>query len=332
MKRILLVKTSSLGDVIHNLPALTDIHAHFPDAHVDWVVEAAFAEIPKLHPHVNQIFTVAFRRWRKQIWCAKTWQEIAQAQKLIQAQSYDAIIDTQGLLKSALIAKQANGERHGYDKHSIREPLASRFYHQTHAISYQQHAVTRNRALVAMSLGYAPPTNAPDYGIQEHVLFAKNSLKNASGNRMDIGLQGSYIVGLHGTSRDSKLWPVDHWIALGRELANQQYELVLPWASEAEFSRANTISQSLSNALVLPKSSISALAGIIADAKAAIGVDTGLSHLAAALNIPTVAIYTDTQPALTGVMAGAEAKAINLGGIAQTPSVETVLEALHQVL
>lgn len=332
MKRILLVKTSSLGDVIHNLPALTDIHAHFPDAQVDWVVEAAFAEIPKLHPHVNQVFTVALRKWRKQLWCAKTWQEIAQARQLIQTQSYDAIIDTQGLLKSALIAQQANGERHGYDRHSIREPLASHFYHQTHAISYQQHAVTRNRALVAMSLDYAPPNDAPDYGIQTPDFLAKNTQNNAAGNRMDIGLQGSYVVGLHGTSRDSKLWPVDHWVALGKQLATKHCQLVLPWASVAEFSRATAIAAQLSNGVVLPKSTITELAGIIARAKAAVGVDTGLSHLAAALNIPTVAIYTDTNPALTGVLAGAHAKAINLGGIAQTPSVDSVLAALQTVL
>lgn len=333
MQRILLIKTSSLGDVIHNLPVVNDVHAHFPKAQIDWVVEESFADIPRLHPQVNQVFTVALRRWKKHIFSLKTWHEISAFKKLIQQNQYDAIIDTQGLLKSAFITRYANGVKHGYDKSSIREPIASWFYDKTYNISYQQHAVTRNRALCAMSLGYANPTNAPDYGIS-----AKNG---TPASRKAVGLstsdsQGlelnSYVIALHGTSRDSKLWSIENWVDLGRELAKQNLNLALPWASDAELARSNHIAQQLTNATVLPKLSIAQIAIIIANAKAAIGVDTGLSHLAAALNIPTIAIYTDTNPALTGVMAGARAKAINLGGIAQTPSVDDALQALYKFL
>ena len=318
MQRILLIKTSSLGDVIHNLPVVNDIHTHFPNAEIDWVVEESFADIPRLHPQVNQVFTVAMRRWKKYIFSQKTWHEITKFKKLIQQNQYNAIIDTQGLLKSALITRCANGVKHGYDKSSIRESLASYFYDKTYNISYQQHAVTRNRALVALSLGFAAPTNAPDYGI--------------SAPKCELTLPEKYIVALHSTSRNSKLWPTQYWADLGKQLAQQNLSLVLPWASDKEHLRAQAIAKEVQGSIVLPQLNIRELSGVIANATAAIGVDTGLSHLATALNRPVVAIYTDTMPVLTGVMAGAHTKAINLGGIAQTPSVHDVLQALKKVV
>jgi len=323
MQRILLVKTSSLGDVIHNLPVVNDILQHFPNAQIDWVVEESFSDIPRLHPAVKTIYPVAFRRWRKTMLSHKTWTEIGIFKDTIKSNQHDAVIDTQGLLKSALIAYCAKGVKHGYDKNSIREPLASRLYDKTYAISYQQHAVARNRALVAQSLGYPTPSSTPDYGINEK--------KDSSDSRMDIGLQSIYIMALHGTSRDSKLWPVSHWVALGKTLAEKDLQLVLPWANDAELLRANEIANNLGNAKVLPKLSIGDLARVIAQAKGAVGVDTGLSHLAVALSIPTVAIYTDTDPELTGVIAGAISEAVNLGRIGQTPNVEEVTSALMRL-
>jgi heptosyltransferase-1 len=314
MKRILLIKTSSLGDVIHNCPVIHDIRNHFADAQIDWVVEESFADIARMHAGVSQVFTVAMRRWRKQLFSKKTWQEISQFKNQIKLNQYDTIIDTQGLVKSALIAKLANGIKHGYDKNSIREPLASRFYDVTHTCSYQQHAVTRNRTLAALSLGYTVPTNAPDYGLSTSTVAVK--------------LPKPYVIGLHGTSKDSKLWPTQHWINLGKSLAEQSLHLVLPWASTEEESRANVIKAALTNAIVLPKCTIAQLGVIISQAQAAVGVDTGLSHLAAALSVPTAAIYTDTNPALTGVMAGAHQPAVNLGGIGQVPSVDEVMNTL----
>lgn len=320
MKKILIIKTSSLGDVIHNLPVVNDVLRHHPEARIDWLVEASFADIPRLHPKVNQVFTVAVRRWRKQIFKRDTWAQMQQFKQQLAAQQYDLVIDTQGLLKSALMSYFANGVKHGYDRHSIREPLASYFYNHTHAISYQQHAVTRNRSLVALSCGYAIPTDAPDYGLSAQPLIQASAIDLPS---------TAFIVALHGTSRDSKLWPEAHWIALGQRLAADGLHMLLPWASAAEQARAQRIAASLSNATVLPKSSIAQLAYIISQAKAAIGVDTGLSHLAAALDIPTIALYTDTNPALTGVMAGAKVKAINLGNIDTIPSVDEVMSTLN---
>lgn len=332
LKKILIIKTSSLGDVIHCLPVINDIHAHNQNVQIDWIVEESFADIPRMHAGVSNVFTVAMRRWKKSIFSLNTWAEISDFKKLIKQNKYDAVIDCQGLLKSALITKQAlttiKGEKHGYDAKSIREPIASQFYEKKYAISYLQHAVTRNRALCAMSLGYAVTTNAPDYGIA-----VKN---NGSGSRINIGLHGShlnsYIIALHGTSRDSKLWPVENWVNLGKELAKQNLNLTLPWASDAELTRANQIQSQLQNCTVLPKLSIAQIAAVIASAKAAVGVDTGLSHLAAALNIPAIAIYTDTNPALTGVMAGKFAPAINLGGIDKMPTADDVLSALKPLI
>lgn len=329
MKRILLVKTSSLGDVIHNLPVLTDIHAHLPNAQIDWVVEESFADIPRMHPHVNQVFTIALRRWRKALVNAQTWSEIKRFKQLIAQQKYDIVIDTQGLLKSALITRFANGVTHGYDKQSIREPMASCFYDKTHAISYQQHAVTRNRTLAALSLGYAPPSDTADYGIHAQASA--------------LQLPSSFVIALHASSRDSKRWPTEYWVKFGVNLGlklklnhqktpkNPPLNMVLPWSNPAERARAEQIANSLENAVVLPKLSLIELASVISQAKAAIGVDTGLSHLAAALNIPTIAIYTDTNPTLTGLM-GSRAQAINLGNIGATPSPDQVMESLKKML
>lgn len=320
MKRILVVKTSSLGDVIHNLPVVNDILCHYPDAHIDWVVEAAFADIPRLHPKVKNIYQVAIRRWRKNLLKKCTWCEILECKHMLSEQPYDAIIDTQGLIKSAIISCSAVGQRHGYDKHSIRESFASLFYQHTYNISYQQHAVIRNRSLVAQSLGYMVPNDAPDYGIQAPYLDIKS---------LNIEINSPYAIGLHGTSRDSKLWPEMHWINLAAALNAQQLKLLLPWASQAEYARALRIASAATNAVVLSKLGIAQLASLISKARYAIGVDTGLSHLSAALGIPTVAIYTDTNPELTGVMAGANAPAINLGNIHAVPSADDVIKALE---
>lgn len=319
MLKLLIVKTSSLGDVIHNLPIIHDIRTHYPDAEIDWVVEESFADIPKLHPGVNRVIPVALRRWRKAIFSKNTWAEIKTAKRSIAQQSYDVILDTQGLIKSGLITSLSHGYKHGFDKNSAREPLASHFYQTSHFVARNQHAVARIRALAALTFGYATPTDLPNYGIAASV-------------QADLALNSPYVVGLHGTSRDSKLWPVTHWIQLGAELAKLNLQLVLPWASAAEFERAQQIAGALHNATVLPKQRIAQLATIISQAQAAVGVDTGLSHLSVALSIPTVAIYTDTNPALTGVYAGANAPAINLGNINQIPAATAVMDALKNIL
>lgn len=324
MKRILMVKTTSMGDVIHALPAVQDILQHFPDAEIDWLVEESFADIPRLHQHLHQVFTVAVRRWRKQLFQCSTWHEIRAVKRALAAQPYDAVIDVQGLVKSAWMSRWASGPRHGYDAQSIREPLASRFYQHRHAISYQQHAVARIRTLVALSLGYAAPQDSPDYGLR-----GKQSITTES---PALTLPPLSWIALHATSRDSKLWPENHWIALGKHYAAQGMAMCLPWASAAEKDRAEQIAVQVPQALVMPKLRLQQLATVIPQAQFAVGVDTGLSHLAAALDVPVVAVYTDTDPGLTGVAGGSKAAAMNLGTRQQVPEVPAVVTAVTQVL
>ena len=319
MPRLLIVKTSSLGDVIHNLPILADIRAHYPDMQFDWMVEEAFADVPALHPAVSEVIPVAVRRWRRHLLELQTWREMAAFRKVLQAQSYEKVIDTQGLLKSACIAALAHGELHGQDRSCAREPLAALFYRHRHSVPRGQHAVTRNRQLVALAMGYPMPTTSPDYGLRH------------ADTRPVAGLPATYLVALHATSRASKLWPVDHWIAFGKALAGRGLALVLPWGSASEQVRAQTIAAAVPGAMVPPRLGIAQLATVLAGSAAAVGVDTGLVHLAAALDLPTVALYTDTDPTLTGVMGPDPARFRNLGGVGQIPGSEAVLAALHQV-
>ena len=323
MPRILLVKTSSMGDVIHNFPVIADIRKHHPHATFDWAVEEGFTEIARLHPHVRDVIPVAIRRWRKHLLQGKTWAEIADFRKRLTSQHYDYVLDTQGLIKSAVISRMANGPSYGQDRQSAREPLAACLYEHRYASACNQHAVARNRELAALALGYPVPTTLPDYG-----LAGSSPLVNES----QLALPAHYIVGLHATSRDSKLWAIEHWMTLGQELYEQGYALLLPWASASEHARAVRIAQNTSGAIVLPKLGLTQLAGIIAGAKAAVGVDTGLAHLAVALKCPTVAIYTDTDPSLTGICPGSDTFAVNLGGKAMPPSPQHVIQSLAPII
>ncbi|MDZ4255314.1 MAG: lipopolysaccharide heptosyltransferase I, partial [Sulfuritalea sp.] len=162
--RILLIKTSSLGDVVHNLPVVTDLRRSYPEAQIDWVVEEGFCEIPRLHPGLNRVIPVALRRWRKALLTPATWGEIRSFRSALQEQSYDLVIDTQGLLKSALIARLARGTRCGYNATAAREAIAARFYDVRFEVGKDLHAVERNRRLVALAAGYSA-SSAPDYGI-----------------------------------------------------------------------------------------------------------------------------------------------------------------------
>jgi len=290
---ILIVKTSSLGDVIHMLPAITDAVQAKPELHIDWLVEESFAAIPAWHPAVDRVIPIAMRRWKKHWTAGSTWREIGAARAALQQQPYDLVIDSQGLLKSALWSRMARGTRVGYDSGSAREPLASWFYERTLSVSRQQHAIDRNRQLMAQTLGYVPKNVAPDYGLQ-----------GLSTRLPPVGitLPAHSVIGLHGTSRSDKLWPVEGWKALAQALSETQCSLILPWGNEDERLRAEDIARSASHVMVLPRLGLDALAVLIDQAQAVVGVDTGLLHLAAALGKPGLALYTATPPALTGAV------------------------------
>ncbi|MDR1936730.1 MAG: lipopolysaccharide heptosyltransferase I [Candidatus Accumulibacter sp.] len=315
--RILLVKTSSLGDVIHNLPVVHDLKHRFPDAVIDWCVEEAFADIPRLHPAVAEVIPVAIRRWRKALFSGATWREIGALRQTLGGQDYDAVLDTQGLVKSGVITFFAKGPCYGYAAEAAREPLASYFYDRTFVIPPNAHAVERNRWLSAAAFDY--PVDLPlDYGIL------------APGLDFPWLPGGRRAVLLTATSRDDKLWDEERWIAVARQLAARELTPVLPWGKAEERRRAERIAAAIAGAVVAPPLPLRELAALIGHSELAVGVDTGLVHLAAALDVPTVALYVATDPALTGVYGRRNFR--NLGGPGRAPGAEDVIAAVTQAL
>ncbi|TQV61953.1 MAG: lipopolysaccharide heptosyltransferase I [Halothiobacillaceae bacterium] len=307
--RILIIKTSSLGDLVHMLPALTDAAQAIPGLRADWVAEEGFAAVPAWHPAVENIIPVAIRRWRRSLGKAETWREIGKARAAIHTRTYDAVIDSQGLLKSALLARWARGPLWGYDLHSIREPLAALTYPHRARVPMELHAIERNRRLLAAALGYSMDDLPLDYGLAS----LPDRLPPAVGANSfaQAPLPVRYIVALHGTSRADKEWPEEHWNAAGRTLAQHGLALVLPWGNAREEARARRIAEAVPGARMLPRLGLDALALILARAEAVLGVDTGLMHIAAALGRPGLALFPATTPSLTGVRAGTNAPPID---------------------
>lgn len=314
---ILLVKTSSLGDVIHNLPVVSDLHGNFPGLKIDWCVEESFAEIPRLHPGVGEVIPVAMRRWRKSLFASATWREISAFRTRLSRTAYDAVLDTQGLIKSALLCAQARGVRYGYAAEVAREPLAAFFYDKNFVIPPNVHAVERNRWLGAAAFDY-PVGTAVDYGL--------------SAPRIDFEWlpDTPYAVLLTATSRDDKLWDEAHWIALAQALHAQGLASVFPSGSRPERLRAERLAAAVPGGIAVPPLGLRALSGLISRASLAVGVDTGLVHLAAALKIPTIALYVSTDPSLTGVYGRGFFR--NLGGVGQNPAVAEVLSCVEQAM
>lgn len=287
--KVLVIKTSSLGDILHTLPALTDAGQKIPGIRFDWVVEEAFAELPSWHPLVDKVIPVALRRWRKQpldAWRSGEWQAFRQQ---LQAEKYDYVIDAQGLMKSALVTFFARGLRCGLDAKSAWEPLASLVYQRKLAVVPEQHAVVRVRQLFALALGYDVPISAPDYGLDLSALRGEPTTEN-------------YVVFLHGTTWPSKHYPEEYWQQLAKQISAAGYVIKLPWGNAIEYERAQHIAQNVASAEVLPKLNLKAIAHVLANAQAAVAVDTGLGHLAAALRVPTISLYGPTDPKLTGTV------------------------------
>lgn len=312
-KQILIVKTSSLGDIVHALPAVTDLQRARPELALDWLVEEAFQELPAQHPAIRHVLPCAVRRWRRNLLAASTRAEVNALKRRVRAQAYDAVLDLQGLLKSAWLASLAKVPVHGYDRPSVREPLAGLAYSHRHAVPRGLHAVERNRRLAAAAFGYALE-GPPDYGLAVAAAQAP----------------APYVVCLHATSRKDKYWPVAHWQQLLRALEARGLKALLPWGSAAERKRATEIAQASGSAEVLPALSLAALASLLAGAVATVGVDTGLVHLAAAVGCPVIALYLASDPGLTGACAG-RAAAVNLGGQGKLPEVAAVLAAIESL-
>lgn len=287
---ILLIKTSSMGDLIHTLPALTDASFARSGIQFDWVVEESFVEIPRWHPSVAQVIPIALRRWRKNLLASQTRQEWHSLRTRLRERKYDYIIDAQGLVKSAFLGFFAKGTRVGLDWRSAREALASLAYQRQCTVNFYQHAVHRMRSLFALALGYPLPTQEADFGIDKHQ-FIQGEKEEAP-----------YLVFLHGTTWDTKLWPEPYWIELAQLAESAGLRIKISGGNDEEVARAERIAMASKAVDVMPRLSIGKMAVLLARAKGAVAVDTGLGHLAAALSVPTVSLYGATEPAYTGAL------------------------------
>lgn len=314
MSDILFIKTSSLGDVIHHMPAVSDARRHRPGARIGWVVEEAFAPLVRLHRAVDSVVPVASRRWRRAPVSATTWHEIGAFKRAMREQPHETVIDAQGLFRSALITRFARGRRHGYDRESVRERAASWFYDVQHRVDRSLHAITRNRMLTAQVLGYAPD-GPPDFGLDRAALAGGVSVREA--------------VLLHATARPEKEWPAARWIELGRALAARGYQVVLPWGTEAERRRSGEIAAAVPDAKVPERQPLDDVARVIARASFVVGVDTGLLHLAAALGVPLVAIFVGTEPGQHGPLGAGKIEVV--GALGDMPPVEAVRAAVDRI-
>ncbi|RZT42275.1 lipopolysaccharide heptosyltransferase I [Cupriavidus agavae] len=310
---VLIVRTSSMGDLIHTLPAISDLQVHRPELRISWMAEEGFAEIPRLHAGISDVLPMAWRRWRKSLASRATWRELGQFRRRLQTTPWSLVLDCQGLLKSAVFASLARAPVIGYDRRSAREAAACLFYSEVHPVSRELSAVERNRRLFAETFGYQVE-GAPVFGLRAGLLPAW--LRT-----------GRYAVLLHATSRASKEWPEANWVALGNRLhAVQGLAAVLPWGNEAEKARAVRLARAIPEAIVAPRIGLHDAARLIGNASAVVGVDTGLTHMANALDVPLVAVYTDTDAARTGVVE--TPRAVNLGGAGQCPTPDGVWQAL----
>ena len=285
--KLLLIKTSSLGDLVHTLPALTDAARALPELRVDWVVEENFSEIPSWHPAVRWVIPIALRRWRRRPLRSLLGGEPKEFLASLRRLRYDRILDAQGLLlKSALVARLARGRRVGLDRSSAREPLSALAYQERIRVPWGQHAIERNRQLFAHALGYDCPDGEPDYGLSR-LLPPRTALEPR-------------LLFLHGTTWATKHWPEDYWRELAQLASAAGYQVRLPWGNAREMARAERLAAAAPGALVLPRLSLSEMAAELAAAAGVVGADTGLCHLAAALEVPAVTLYGATRPELTG--------------------------------
>ncbi|MDI1259411.1 lipopolysaccharide heptosyltransferase I [Aquabacterium sp.] len=314
--RILIVKTSSMGDVVHALPAISDIAQAIPGIQIDWLVEKSFAAMPNQHRAVNRVITLQWRKWRKSLRAPDTKAAIKTWRAEMALHRYDLVIDMQGLLKSALFACFAQGPRAGYDRQSIREPLASLFYKRHARVSRDLHAVDRCRQLAAQVLGYTLPTTPPNFGLK------------ASAEAWTPA-PGPYAVLIPCASRPEKLWPQQDWIVAASQLRQKGLAIAVMWGSPEEEQRAKNIAQAC-DGVVPPFLTVAQAGDTLAHAQLVVGLDTGLTHLAAAHGRPTLGIYCDHEPGLAGVTGSGHV--ISLGGKGQVPSRTEVLASMDQLL
>jgi heptosyltransferase-1 len=342
---ILLVKLSSLGDVLHNLPIVWDLRKRLPDAQIDWIVEEGYVHL--LEPlkttesfrGIDRIIPVAFRRWRKSLFSIRTWREFFAMRKLLQSVSYDIVIETQGLLKSALVCALAKKSDHAVvaglgnaTEHSGYEPMARMFYNQSVHVPVKCHAIDRSRWVMCSALDWPlfdrrsePPLFYPSTFVEQLEPLAFEGLR-----KLPNGASAPYVVCFHSTARAAKRWPSKNWVELGKALSSQGYQVIFPWGSPEEMKISALMASQVPGAIVPRAFSIEEAYSLVAHAALTIGVDTGLTHLAAVLDKPTIEIYCDSPRWKTeGYWSSNIA---NLGDFKSVPHVNAVLQATETLL
>jgi heptosyltransferase I len=327
--RVLIIKLTSMGDLMHAFPALTDAMERIPNIQFDWVVDESFAEVPKWHPAVHRVITTAHRRWKKNVLDAWSAGEFREFRSQLNEDDYDVVVDLQSNLKSAFVSWLRRGAVHGYDKKTCREKPAHWAYKKHHHIPLRQHAIERQRALFAEIFQYDRPQSVPSYGVNLHKTLAAEPLYHLS-------LPEKYVVFVHNASWPTKLWPIVSWQALINKVAEQGYAVLLPCGSDAEYQRAKTIADSSPAAIALDKMSLNMLAMILLGAKAAVCSDTGLAHLAAVAATPAITLYAVTDTLLIGTVGQSQqhvvAKKGDLPARMEDISVDQVWQKLSPLL
>jgi heptosyltransferase-1 len=343
--KILLVKLSSLGDTLHNLPIVWDLRKRLPHAQIDWIVEEGYVHL--LEPlkttatfrGIDRIIPVAFRRWRKNLFSIRTWREFFAMRKLLQSVSYDIVIETQGLLKSALVCALARKSDHSIvsglgnaTEHSGYEPMARMFYNQSVHVPVKCHAIDRSRWVMCSAFDWPlidrrsePPLFYPLAFVEQLAPLEFEGLRNQPN-----GTAVPYVVCFHSTARAAKRWPSENWVELGQVLSSQGYQVLFPWGSPEEMKISALMASHVPGAIVPRAFSIKEAYSLVAHAALTIGVDTGLTHLSAVLGKLTVEIYCDSPRWKTeGYWSGSIA---NVGDMKTTPSVDEVVSAIKAVL
>ncbi|MBI2771846.1 MAG: lipopolysaccharide heptosyltransferase I [Burkholderiales bacterium] len=323
--KILVVKLSSLGDVVHAMPAVQDMRAALPGAQIDWVVERGFAPLVARCEGVRRVIASDLRRWRKAPLAAQTRSEWRAFRAELRAQDYDAVIDLQGLTKSALVARAAGlspaGKRYalGNQTEGAGYEAPTRWVADVAIrIAPRIHAVQRSRELCARALGYSLPVSLA-YGLAERAGYAQDAIKTIA----------NAVALVHGTSRADKCWPQAHWVELGRLLLAQGHSLGLPHGSDEERERSERLAQALGpQATVWPRLDLDALTSRLAQCGGVIGVDSGLSHIAVALGLPHVQVYNFDTAWRTGPLNAPHQQSVYAQPV---PSVEAVWDAWQRV-
>jgi heptosyltransferase-1 len=314
--RLLIVKTSSMGDVIHALPLASDLAGALKGVTIDWLVEEGFSAIPSMSRHVSTVHRVALRRWRRKPFAEATRRQIGEAKRALRDARYDLVLDVQGLLKSAWVARWSGSPVAGFSGPAARERVAPFFYQRRFDIPRSLHAVDRCRALGARALGYTA-SGPPHFDLSCSAPPA-------------VAVAGPFAVLLTNASRLTKLWPTDHWVEVEGALAARGLLSVLFWGSDDEGMRTRDLAARMRRAVVAPRSSLETIAASLAEARVVVGLDTGLSHLAAALGRPTVAIYCDYDPSLVGLVG--DGPVASLGGANVHTHASQVIDAVDRVM